>query len=198
MSGHVIAQNLCQDELRLGLVRSWKGASPPHYSAGANWSGKSSPARSPCKTHQPLSYATRPGGCSRRSAPVSDRERLLAGTESRYPSGMFFGNAAFLVGPVSALLMVPLAMAVIAVLRRPRWAVFATVVLAAAVGVTWLVYWVLWYQAFDYLDAGRPVPSPIDAASNMAMALCAGSVLLLGATAVGTITLAWRTKSMHR
>jgi hypothetical protein len=100
---------------------------------------------------------------------------------------MLFGNAAFLVGPVSALLMVPLAMAVIAVLRRPRWAIFATVALATGVGVTWLAYWVLWWKAFDYLDAGRPVPSPIDVASNIAMAFCAGSVLLLGATAVVTI-----------
>jgi len=130
--------------------------------------------------------------------PPATELRDLAGRSPGTLSDMLFGNAAFLVGPVSALLMVPLALAVIAVLRRPRWAVFATVALAAGVGITWLVYLVLWYQAFDYSDAGRPVPSPIDAASNTAMALCAGGVLLLGATALGTITLAWRTKIRHR
>lgn len=112
---------------------------------------------------------------------------------------MSLGNTAFMVGPIGAILVIPLAVVavVVGVLRRPRWAVRAIVARQAGAGVAWLAYWVLWYRAFDYADAGKPVPAPIEAASNATMVLCAGGIVLL-TTAAGALAVSRRRQIEHR
>ncbi len=97
---------------------------------------------------------------------------------------MYLADIVFLAGPVGAVAVVPAVVALLAVARRPRWAVWLTASLSAGVGLTWLSYWVLWGKAFDYADAFQPVPAPLEAALNTTMTLCAGGVVLLGATAI--------------
>ena len=111
---------------------------------------------------------------------------------------MYPADIVFLVGPVGAVAVVPAVVALLAVVRRPRWAVWLTASLSVGVGVAWLSYWVLWGKAFDYADAFRPVPAPLEDALNTTMALCAGGVVLLGATAVTIALLAMSQRASLR
>lgn len=101
---------------------------------------------------------------------------------------MSIPDLVFLTGPFSALLLVPLSVTAIAVVKGPRW-VFIILGAALTTLVAWsfIVYWFLWGQAFDYADANKPVPARLDLASNVAMTLCSIATLalvVLAATAV--------------
>jgi hypothetical protein len=104
---------------------------------------------------------------------------------------------AFLVGPVGAVPVVPQALLMAAILRRPRRAILATVALTACVAITWLGYWHLWRIAFNNSDAGKPVPTSTNTADNAAMALCAAGVVLLEATAISMLAIRIRRPRRH-
>ena len=94
---------------------------------------------------------------------------------------MNLADVAFLVGPVGAVVLVPLALVLVAVNPRPRWVLLLGIALSVMAGAAWFTYWGLWGAAFDYADAYRPVPAAIEASLNTAMALSAsGGVLLTG------------------
>ena len=93
----------------------------------------------------------------------------------------------FLTGPFGALVLAPLSLTAIAVVKRPRWMFILGAALTAVVALSFIAYWFLWGQAFDYADANKPVPARLDVASNVAMTLCSIASLalvVLAATAV--------------
>ena len=72
-----------------------------------------------------------------------------------------------LVGPPLALVTCVLVMGA----RQPRWVLATTVALSAVAAMAFVAYWYAWGKAFDYADTYRPVPPPIDRASNIAIAV---------------------------
>lgn len=92
---------------------------------------------------------------------------------------MSLEDIAFVLGPLGAVLLVPAALVVLAVRRRPRWSLWLGTALAIAAANCWVGYWVLWGRAFDHADALRPVPASLDSALSLTMAgAAAGSVAL--------------------
>ena len=49
--------------------------------------------------------------------------------------------------------------------------------------MAWFFYWYLWGKVFDYADTYRPVPLALDRASNIAIAVCFTSSVLVAARA---------------
>ena len=74
------------------------------------------------------------------------------------------GDVIFLVGPIGAVVLVPLALTLLAIAKRPRWALWLGGTLCAVVALTWVTYWFIWGKAFTYADANRPVHVAIDTA----------------------------------
>ena len=111
---------------------------------------------------------------------------------------MSLANAVFITGPFGAIIMVPLAVWAAAVLRHPRWAIVMLVAAIAGTITGWLCYWVLWYAAFDDLDAGKQVPAAVNWASNAAMVLSAGGAGLLAIAAAVTFVLSRRAQAAQR
>ena len=93
-------------------------------------------------------------------------------------------DVTFLAGPIGAVVHVPLALTLLAIAKRPRWALWLGGTLSAVVALTWMTYWFLWGKAFNYADANRPVPVTIDTASNVSMVLCAISGVALAGTGI--------------
>jgi multisubunit Na+/H+ antiporter MnhB subunit len=119
---------------------------------------------------------------------------------------MSLADVAFLVGPIGAVGLVSSVAALLVVVhvrdhavvgegRRHRWAVYLAASLSVGVGLTWLSYWMLWGRAFGYQDVYQSVPAPLEAAVHTTMALCAGGVVLLGATAVASLAMSRRTST---
>jgi hypothetical protein len=77
------------------------------------------------------------------------------------------------VGPLGAVVVVPLAMVVLAVRRYPTWAVWVGGLMALAAAVSWLAYWFLWGRTFDYADAYQQVPGRLDTALGVTMTVAA-------------------------
>jgi hypothetical protein len=98
---------------------------------------------------------------------------------------MSFAEVAFLLGPVGAIVIAPLAMVVLAV-RQPRRAVRLGVPLMAVVAMTWWGFWYLWGRAFDYADAAAHVPSSVTTASSVLAAVCCVGCLVLAGTAAAS------------
>jgi cytochrome c biogenesis protein CcdA len=90
-------------------------------------------------------------------------------------------DIAFVVGPVGAIVVVPLAMVVLAVRRHPAWAVWLGALLALTVAISWLAYWFLWGRVFDNANAFQQVPGRLDTALGVTMGVaafgCVGVVL---------------------
>lgn len=85
----------------------------------------------------------------------------------------------------------------LAVTHQPRWVRATAVTLAALTVVSWLGYWILWGQAFEYADSDiyTPVPASLDHASNIAMVAC--SVLSLIVVAFGASRLVMACREGH-
>lgn len=96
---------------------------------------------------------------------------------------MTVDDAAFLVGPLGALVLMPLAVMTLA-FRRPRWGAWVGAPLLVAVVYSWLAYWLYWGRAFDFADGNHQVPDSLEAqklfwsaataAFMVALALAAG------------------------
>jgi len=101
---------------------------------------------------------------------------------------MSIPDLVFLTGPFGALVLAPLSVTAIAVVKGPRWVfIILGAALTAVAALSFIAYWFLWGQAFDYADTNKPVPARLDLASNVAMTLCSIASLalvVLAATAV--------------
>ena len=114
---------------------------------------------------------------------------MREGRVQRTVTAMNSPDLVFLTGPVGALVLAPLSFTAIAVVKRPGWVFILGAALTAVVAWSFVAYWFLWGQAFDYADTNKPVPARLDAASNVAMTLCSIASLalvVLAATAVVT------------
>src|SRR5215210_2986731 len=100
---------------------------------------------------------------------------------------MSIGDAAFLVGPLGALLLVPAACVLVVAGRRPRWAMWAVVVLAPIAAVSWLVYWVSLGRSFEFADAYQPVPDSVQRIGDAAMSICVATALALTLVAITSL-----------
>ena len=92
-----------------------------------------------------------------------------------------------LTGPFGALVLAPLSFTVLAVVKRPRWVFILGAALTAVAALSFIAYWFLWGQAFDYADTNKPVPSRLDVASNVAMTLCSLASLALVVLAAAAV-----------
>lgn len=100
---------------------------------------------------------------------------------------MSLADVAFLVGPLGAVVVVPASMAVLAVRRKPRWAVWLGIAVALVVSGAWLGYWFLWGRGFDYADAYQPVPAAVDSGLGVTMTVAAvgtAALTVIAATAL--------------
>jgi hypothetical protein len=86
---------------------------------------------------------------------------------------MSLADLVFLLGPVGAVVLVPLAMAVLTVRRQPRWAVWLGICVALIVSAAWLGFWFLWGRGFESADAFQPVPAVVDRGLGVTMTLAA-------------------------
>lgn len=80
------------------------------------------------------------------------------------------------------------------VTRQPRW-VSATAIACAVVAATAFVsYWYMWGKAFDYADANRSVPPVLNQASNIAIAVCLLSSLMVATLGASRLVVAWNNR----
>ena len=77
------------------------------------------------------------------------------------------------------------------VTRQPRWVLVTAVALSAVMAMAWVSYWYLWGKAFDYADTYRPVPLALDRASNIAIAVCFTSSVLVAALGASRLAVRW-------
>lgn len=97
---------------------------------------------------------------------------------------MNLADLAFLLGPLGAVVVVPLSLTVLVLHRREsRTLASAGVIATVATGAFWIAYWTAWGRAFNYLDALRPVPHGLQTGLSVTMSLTA-----LGATGLVIIT----------
>ena len=75
--------------------------------------------------------------------------------------------------------------------RQPRWVFRTALALSGVMALAWIVYWYLWGQAFDYADTYRPVPTALDRAAELAIAVCFVSTVVLAAFASSRLIAAW-------
>lgn len=108
------------------------------------------------------------------------------------------GDFIFGLGIFAGPLLVLTIGVLLLVTRQPRWVVVAAVVLAAVMGLAWVSYWYLWGQAFDYADTYRPVPLALDQASNIAIAACFTSSVLMAALGASRLAAAWNHRDKSR
>lgn len=93
---------------------------------------------------------------------------------------------AFVLGPLGAFVLVPVAAAVVATGQRPRWltVVMSLVVVTEAALV--VGHWVVWALAFDYVR-GEPVPNHLFPVSTVLMMASAAGCLVVSALAGATL-----------
>ena len=101
--------------------------------------------------------------------------------------------AAFLLGPIGAIGVVPAAMVVLAV-RRRRWALWLGVALTLVVAAGFVGFWFLWGQAFDYADMNQTVPARLETGKYVTMTMAAVGSLGLIATAFTALLLPRRAR----
>ena len=77
------------------------------------------------------------------------------------------------------------------VTRQPRWVLVTAVALSAVMAIAWVTYWYLWGKAFDYADTYRPVPLALDRASNIAIAVCFTSSVLVATLGASRLAVRW-------
>lgn len=95
-------------------------------------------------------------------------------------------DLALLVGPIGALVLVPVAVALLALGRRPQWALWVGAALVVVVVISLLGYWVTWGWAFDYAHAYEDVPSALETRVFVLEVVCAAAVIALVLTAGAT------------
>jgi hypothetical protein len=93
----------------------------------------------------------------------------------------------FLTGPLGGLVLTVVSCAVIAAVKRPRWVYILGATLTAVFVWSFIAYWFLWGEAFDFADANKPVPARLDVASNVAMTLCGIAALALVVLAAAAV-----------
>ncbi|MEQ4210406.1 hypothetical protein [Actinopolymorpha sp. B9G3] len=101
-------------------------------------------------------------------------------------------DVCFMIGPLGAPVMTTLAMTVL-VVRHRRRAVRLGAPLAVLVALSWVGYWYLWGKAFEYADAFKPVPPPVDTARTTLAVICALASVALVTAAATTFGFAPRT-----
>lgn len=57
--------------------------------------------------------------------------------------------------------------------------------------MAFVAYWYAWGKAFDYADTYRPVPPPIDRASNIAIAVGFVATMMVAALVALRLVVAW-------
>ena len=77
---------------------------------------------------------------------------------------------AFLIGPVGAVLLVPIAVSVMLTNRYQRdWtAAFLLSCCARSSGASWLGHWVLWVKLLEYMNTYEPVPPVVEVGATCA------------------------------
>ena len=97
----------------------------------------------------------------------------------------------FAVGIFAGPPLVLITCVLLRVTRQPRWVFATAVALSAVLALAWVTYWYLWGKAFDYADTYRPVPLALDRASNIAIAACFTSSVLVAALGATRLVVAW-------
>jgi hypothetical protein len=98
--------------------------------------------------------------------------------------------AAFMIGPASAVFVVPgclLARAGAAAVRCRRRDVIEAGSISVVVLGAWLAYWDLWNREFIYEDDGRPVPTALHVGYVIALLACSLGVLILCAAVIRSV-----------
>lgn len=99
---------------------------------------------------------------------------------------MSFAEIAFLVGPVGAVLVFPVAVALMLTRRYQRdWTQGLLLLLCPVLVVSWLGYWFLWTKELEYLNTYEPVPTAAAVAADLSLVVCAVAVAAL---VVATVT----------
>lgn len=145
--------------------------------------------------HPPVSADNPPRpliGTTARSAAdeCASRVQHLERVESQYPRAMPLAELAFLIGPLSGMILGPIALitVVIQALRKHlAWALWTGVTLMFVLVVCTEIYWTVWGRAFNYADSGRAVPARLELASSLTMSAAAFACvcLLISAVVVG-------------
>lgn len=123
------------------------------------------------------------------SLSLSERARDQGRGQSIVTS-MNIPDLVFLTGPFGGLVLALLSVTAIAVVKRPRWVFILGAALTAVFALSFIAYWFLWVQAFDYADLNKPVPAVLDIASNVAMTMCSIASLALVVLAVAAVVAA--------
>lgn len=92
-------------------------------------------------------------------------------------------EAAFIVGPFGALVLLPLSVMTV-VWRRPAWGLWVAAPLVVGTVVSWLAYWLFWGRAFELADTYQPVPESLLAQKEWATAATAAFMVALVVVAV--------------
>ena len=104
------------------------------------------------------------------------------------------GDLVFVVGIFAGPPLVLITCVLLRVARQPRWVYATAVALSAVMVLAWVTYWFLWGEAFDYADTYRPVPVALDRASNIAIAACFMSSVLVAALGASRLVVAWNNR----
>ncbi|MGW0230868.1 hypothetical protein ACWDWO_21355 [Actinopolymorpha singaporensis] len=110
---------------------------------------------------------------------------------------MSIGDVSFVVGPLGAMVVAPLAIIAL-VVRQPRRAAWLGAPLMAVLVVSWVGFWYVWGKAFDYADANKPVPTAVDSTSNAFAGICALACVALVVTALTTLRSVRRVDGLPR
>ncbi len=104
------------------------------------------------------------------------------------------GDFVFVVGIFAGPPLVLITCVLLRVTRQPRWVYATAVALSAITVLAWGAYWYLWGKAFDYADTYRPVPLALDRASNITIAACFISSVLVAALGASRLVAAWNNR----
>ena len=97
---------------------------------------------------------------------------------------MILLDVAFVVGALTAPLVVPLALAVIVACRPAKKTLWIAVGTALLSGLAWFAYWYFWGIAFDYVDTGRPYTTTVEYGLHVSVAVSAACCVMLVFVAV--------------
>ena len=78
--------------------------------------------------------------------------------------------------------------------RQPRWVSATATAFGVIAATAFIAYWYLWGKAFDYADANRSVPTALDQASNIAIAVCLVASLSVAALGASRLVVAWNNR----
>ena len=136
---------------------------------------------SPHVAKRKRSSARSPAEADVRSQPRRMQQTVLMST---------IGDLVFVVGVFAGPLLVLSTCVLLRVTRQPRWVFITAVALSAVMALAWVTYWYAWGKAFDYADTYSPVPLALDRASNVAVAVCFMSSMLVAALGASRLVVA--------